>query len=137
MLTLLIISKNNEFLQKCRSSFRKIGYRNICADNMLEGLKEVKWSFPDLIIWNTETITTSDKKVLSILKHQYSTLPLLFVINNDELVNQLGNVSEELIFRNNDIEKLTIKVVELIGEPQPTGKYAEDNFETDMSLSDF
>ncbi len=120
MPTILIISKHRYFRDEVRSASGKTGYRMIAREDIIEGLRELKWSCPNLIIWDIEPTNAMDQKGLVVLRAQYAHIQLLLALNRNELTNELKLMSDDVFYRGQPIEKLTTKVFKLLGEPEPS-----------------
>ncbi|MBN2008610.1 hypothetical protein JW960_04600 [candidate division KSB1 bacterium] len=128
MSTILVISKNNEIRRKYRSAFYKMANKIIVKEDIFEGMNEIKWYSPDLIIWNFDPQNSTDKKGYTNLRTKYGSIPIILAINEYSQSDTFEQY-DSIIYGINEIEKMKTKIVEIIGKPKPIMRYLDDETE--------
>jgi len=68
MSKVLIVSPNRRYREQCRSRLRSAGYEVIVREDIIEGMKELRWYDPALIIWDFDSKHAMNMKVLPVLR---------------------------------------------------------------------
>ena len=120
MSSLLIVSQSQKFGDDLRSELRKAGYRIVLKEDIIEGLKELRWYQPKLIIWDMQPDNLKQMKGLLVLRQQYGHVKLLLALDKrSELTDELKQLCNGACSRNLEPAKITEKVVALAGKAVP------------------
>lgn len=134
MSAILIISKDLDFRDRCRSICRKIGYSTKQAVDIIDGLTEMRWFDYDLVLWDIGKYSPAISKALTILQTHYKTIPILYLLNNYELLTELKYITKDMVLMKDGIELLSEKIIDLIGMPEVKITFDEYNLDTESTV---
>ena len=132
MSKIFIICRDYEYQDNCWFALRKIGFEVEVLEDIIEGLRELSWFRPALIIWEMDAKNSIEMKALSDLRKKYGRVPLILVLEKDQVSDELVQMCEKVVLKSEPIKNLTNKVVELIGRPTSRREIRKDLREKEM-----
>ena len=114
MPTVLIIEREPQFRDACKSALRQAGFRVIAKPDIVDGLQMLDGLRPDLIVWDLHPKKIIEKKALSVLREKYGDIPLILMVPDKELYDDLSKMAEAVLVKSNEMDDLLAKIVELL-----------------------
>jgi DNA-binding response OmpR family regulator len=115
MSNVLIVSPNRRYREECKSTLRKAGYEAIAREDIIEGMKELRWLDPALIIWDFDSKQPMNMRALPVLRRQYQWIRLLLILSDNDSRDELKKMSDKILSNRARASTLVSKVNELIG----------------------
>lgn len=119
MSDVLLIGRNSEYLEEWRTALRKAKFDVVNYEDIIEGMRELNWLRPEIIIWDIVPGKLLEIKALSTLRQRFPGIPLLLVVDNGELAGVLNEMANGYISRVVNGDKLTSRVLEMVGPAKP------------------
>lgn len=120
MPSLLIITRDRQFREECRTALRKFDFRLLFFDEILDGMRELNWCEPKLMIWDMESGNIRQLKALSVLREKHPLVPLFVVLEDMEMKENVIEMADAVADKSESIRRLVSKAKKLIGNPVPT-----------------
>ncbi len=114
MPTVLIIEREPQFRDACKSALRQACFRVIAKPDIVDGLQMLDGLRPDLIVWDLHPKKIIEKKALSVLREKYGDIPLILMVPDKELYDDLSKMAEAVLVKSNEMDDLLAKIVELL-----------------------
>jgi len=114
MPTVLIIEREPQFRDACKSALRQACFRVIAKPDIVDGLQMLEGLRPDLIVWDLHPKKIIEKKALSVLREKYGDIPLILMVPDKELYDDLSKMAEAVLVKSNEMDDLLAKIVELL-----------------------
>ncbi len=113
MSKILLIGKNDTFLQKCAERLRWRGYKVMVHEDVMDGLREMMIFSVSCVVWDVEAREASLLKKYKAIQ-RYHRLTPVFIINQDQ--DAFGDEIDpdtHFIPEKPSVEALVQKVIEL------------------------
>ena len=114
MPTVLIIEPEPQFRDACKSALRQAGFRAIAKPGIVDGLQVLDGLRPDLIVWDLQPEKIIEMKALSVVWEKYGDIPLILMVPDKELYDDLSKMAEAVLVKSNEMEDLLAKIVKLV-----------------------
>ena len=114
MPTVLIIEREPQFRDACKSALRQACFRVIAKPDIVDGLQMLDGIRSDLIVWDLQPQKLIEIKALSVLREKYGDIPLILMVPDKELYDDLSKMAEAVLAKSNEMDDLLAKIVELL-----------------------
>ena len=114
MPTVLIIEREPQFRDACKAALHEACFRVIAKPDIVDGLQMLDGLRPDLIVWDLHPKKIIEKKALSVLREKYGDIPLILMVPDKELYDDLSKMAEAVLVKSNEMDDLLAKIVELL-----------------------
>jgi len=114
MPTVLMIEREPQFRDAYKSALRQAGFRVIAKPDIVDGLQMLDGIRSDLIVWDLQPQKLIEIKALSVLREKYGDIPLILMVPDKELYDDLSKMAEAVLAKSNEMDDLLAKIVELL-----------------------
>ena len=114
----LVICRNETLRRDYRVTFHKKQCLAIMAADGMQGLRELKWFTPNVIIWELEQVSESAYKLLTHLRSNYKSVPIVLVVAASMMKDSVLSTHATLMLENDvDVTEVVTQAIAHIDEP--------------------
>lgn len=144
MATLFVISNDSTLREACRTALRKLNVQTTFCIDHIEGMKEMGWVRPDLIVWDMDPANPRDVRGLTVLREKRPMIPLFLMVPDEKKAAELvAGKANRLLDRFFDVDELVAIIAKELdlkpnkaSKPKPPVRKESYDFDYDLDPSE-